>query len=44
MLVLFYLVVGLIQQKITGGFGRRVVLEYMGLGILVTLGVMLGAS
>jgi len=42
--VMFYFVVGLLHQKLSGRFGRHVVLEYGGISALVTLFTLVGFS
>jgi hypothetical protein len=41
LLLLFYVIVGLIQQFLQGQFGRRIVLEYGGVAVLVLLLIVL---
>ncbi|MGH2537295.1 MAG: DUF5656 family protein [Candidatus Promineifilaceae bacterium] len=41
--MLFYVVTGLCQQYLSGRFGRQVVIEYVGVGLLALLGIALWA-
>lgn len=44
LLVLFYVVVGLLQQHLNGQFGRRVVLEYTGVAVVALIMIALGVA